>query len=51
MPHLTIYDQLGDMPIMGAIVGRGVARSWLGAEVPNLRQKFPQMLKMDPPKK
>ena len=24
MPHnLTLYDQLGDMPILGAIVGRG----------------------------
>ena len=22
MPHLTLYDQLGDMPILGAIVGR-----------------------------
>ena len=40
MPHLTLYDQLGDMPILGAKVGRGVARSRLGAEVPNLRQKF-----------
>ena len=41
MPHLTLYDQLGDMPILGTIVGRGVARSQLGAEVPNLRQKSP----------
>ena len=26
MPHLTLYDQLGDMPILGAmpIVGRGL---------------------------
>ena len=40
-PHLTLYDQLGDIPILGAIVGRGVARSQFGAEVPNLRQKFP----------
>ena len=42
MPHLTLYDQLGDMPIsiLGTIVGQGVARSQLGAEVPNLRQKF-----------
>ena len=29
MPHLTLYDKLGDMPILGAIVGRGVARSRL----------------------
>ena len=41
MPHLTIYDQLGDMPILGTRVGWGVARSRLGAKVPNLRQKFP----------
>ena len=43
VPHLTLYDQLvdNDMPILGAIVGRGVARSRLGAKVPNLRQKFP----------
>ena len=40
MPHLTLYDQLGEMPILGTIVGRGVALSRLGAEVPNLRQKF-----------
>ena len=40
MPHLTIYDQLGDMPTLGAIVGRGVARSRLGAEVPNLHEKL-----------
>ena len=38
---MTLYDQLGDMPILGAIVGRGEARSPLGAEVQNLRQKFP----------
>ena len=25
MPHLTLYDQLRDMPILGAIVGRGGA--------------------------
>ena len=31
VPHLTLYDQLGDMPLLGAIVGRGVAWSWLGA--------------------
>ena len=36
MPHLTLYDLLGDMPFLGAIVGRGVARSRLGAEVPCL---------------
>ena len=43
MPRLTLYDQLGDMPILGALVGQGVARSRLGAisKVPNLRQKFP----------
>ena len=41
MPHMTLYDQLGDMPVLGAIVGQGVARSRLGAEVLNLRQKFP----------
>ena len=42
MPHLTLYDQLGDMPInLGPIVGRGVVRSQLGAEVPNLRQISP----------
>ena len=31
MPHLTLYDQLGDMPIsiLGAIVGRGMDRSRL----------------------
>ena len=40
MPHLTLYDQLGDMPILGAIIGLGVARSQLDAEVPNLCQKF-----------
>ena len=44
MLHLTLYDQLGDMPILGAIVGPGVAHSRLGAEVPNLRQKFPLQL-------
>ena len=44
MPHLTLYDQLGDMPILGAIVGRGLACSQLGAEVPTLRQKFPLWL-------
>ena len=35
-----VYDQLGDMPILGAITGRGVAWSRVGAEVPNLYQKF-----------
>ena len=41
MPNLTLYDQLEDMPILGAIVGQGVAGSRLGAEVPNLGRKFP----------
>ena len=40
MPDLTLYDQLGDMLILGAIVGRGVARSRLGSEVPKLRQNL-----------
>ena len=26
MPHLTLYDQLGDIPILGAIVG-----TWAGS--------------------
>ena len=26
MPHLTLYDQLGDMPILAAIVGGGGGR-------------------------
>ena len=26
MPHFTLYDQLGDMPILGAIIGRGDGR-------------------------
>ena len=34
------HDQLGDMPILGTIVRRGVARSRLGAEVQNFRQKL-----------
>ena len=33
MPRLTLYDQLEDVPILGAIVGRGVAWSRLGAEL------------------
>ena len=41
---MTLYDQMGEMHILGAIVGRGVPRSWLGAKVPNLRQKFPLWL-------
>ena len=40
------FDQLGDMPIFGAIVWRGVAQSRLGAEVPNLPQKFPLLVKL-----
>ena len=27
MPYLTLNDQLGDIPILGAIVGRGVRGS------------------------
>ena len=32
------------MPILGAILVRGMARSRLGAEVPELHQKFPLLL-------
>ena len=41
MPHLTLYDQLGDMPILGVIVGRGVARSRLdlGKEGERIKEK------------
>ena len=52
MPHLTLYDQLGDMPILGAIVERGVARSRLGADRgPESSPKVSPMLEMDPPQK
>ena len=41
----SIYDQLGNMPNLGAMVGRGVARiSRLGTEVLRLRHKFPLWL-------
>ena len=49
MPRLTLYDQLEDVPILGAIVGRGVAWSRLGAEVPNLHQKFPYDFRLGAP--
>ena len=41
VPHLTLYDQLGDMPILGVIVGRGVARSRLdlGKEGERIKEK------------
>ena len=46
MPHLPLYDHLGEMTILRRIFGRGVAqrRSRLGAEVPEFRQKFPVLL-------
>ena len=44
MPHLPLYDHLGEMTILGPIFGRGVARRRLGAEVPELHQKFPLLL-------
>ena len=52
MPNLTLYDQLGDMPILGEIVGQGVA----GSRGPESWPKVSPMtrgprLKMDPHKK
>ena len=32
MPHLTLYAQLGNTPILGTLVGRGMARSRLGVK-------------------
>ena len=50
---------MGEMTILRPIFGRGVAQRRLGAEVPELHQKFPlslvapavPKLKSDPPKK
>ena len=40
MPHLTLYDQLGDMPILGAIVGRaGRGSEPVGREGPESSPK------------
>ena len=39
--HMPLQDYLGEMTILRPIFGRGVAQKRLGAEVPELYQKFP----------
>ena len=54
VPHLPLLDHLGEITFLRPIFGRGVAQRRLGAEVPELHQKFPlslgAMLKTDSPK-
>ena len=43
-PNLPLQDYLVEMTILRPVFGRGVARRQLGAEVPELQQKFPFLL-------